>query len=64
MNQFRGKQQTSMKHELLRNLMTWHDASRILSPEQWQLALTRAYVVAAWLKAGKTKTGQRAFRHR
>jgi hypothetical protein len=60
MNQFMGKQQTSMKHELLRNLMTWHDANRMLSPEQWQLALT--HVVAAWLKADKTKTGQGVFR--
>ena len=31
----------------------------MLPPEQWQLALT--HVVAAWLKADKTKTGQRAF---
>ena len=39
--------------------MTWHDGNRMLPPEQWQLALT--HVVAAWLKADKTKTGQRAF---
>ena len=40
--------------------MTWHDASQMLPPEQWQLALT--HVVAAWLKADKTKTGQGVFR--
>ena len=40
--------------------MTWHDANRMLPPGQWQLALT--HVVAAWLKADKTKTGQRVFR--
>ena len=40
--------------------MTWHDGNRMLPPEQWQLALT--HVVAAWLKADKTKTGQRVFR--
>ena len=40
--------------------MTWHDANRMLPPEQWQLALT--HVVAAWLKADKTKTGQGVFR--
>ena len=51
---------TCPKHELLRNLMTWHDANRMLPPEQWQLALT--HVVAAWLKADKTKTGQGVFR--
>jgi len=51
---------TCPKHELLRNLMTWHDGKRMLPPGQWQLALT--HVVAAWLKADKTKTGQRVFR--
>ena len=51
---------TCPKHELLRNLMTWHDGNRMLPPEQWQLALT--HVVAAWLKADKTKTGQGVFR--
>ena len=40
--------------------MTWHDGNRMLPPEQWQLALT--HVVAAWLKADKTKTGQGVFR--
>ena len=40
--------------------MTWHDANRMLSPEQWQLALT--HVVAAWPKADKTKTSQHVFR--
>jgi len=60
MNQLMGKQQTSMKHELLRNLMTWHDANRVLSPEQWKLAITKA--ASAWLRADHTKTGKRVFR--
>ena len=60
MNQLMGKQQTSMKHELLRNLMTWHDANRVLSPEQWKLAITN--VASAWLRADHTKTGKRVFR--
>ena len=40
--------------------MTWHDANRVLSPEQWKLAITN--VASAWLRADHTKTGKRVFR--
>jgi hypothetical protein len=59
MNRLMTSAQGTMKHEVIRSLIWWHECNKRFSPEQWEEALRRIYV--EWSRADDTKSGKRHF---